>query len=165
MARSTRERKGGGWGGDKCKMAMNRPQNLILHFRPPPPWIWILITPRFEIHRSWYFSNNYQGNQPIIIIIILLTNLRQLPSYKVPIHPPKAIKSQTSIWPGWNFVKKCKLLGPRHLITADLQWFGPPTNDFTFFRPSSQQGLTGIVTLYKASTPGFSLDNASTRIS
>ena len=61
--------------------------------------------------------------------------------------------------------EKCKLLGPRHLITADLQWFGPPTNDFTFFRPSSQQGLTGIVTLYKASTPGFSLDNASTRIS
>ena len=61
--------------------------------------------------------------------------------------------------------EKCKLLGPRHLITADLQWFGPPTNDFTFFRPSSQQGLTGIVALYKASTQGFSLDNASTRIS
>ena len=67
--------------------------------------------------------------------------------------------------PSWNFVKKCKLLGPRHLITADLQWFGLPTNDFSFFRPSSQEGLTGIVTLHKASAQGFSLDNASTRIS
>ena len=30
---------------------------------------------------------------------------------------------------------KLQLLGPRHLITANLPWFEPPTGDFLFFSP------------------------------
>ena len=49
--------------------------------------------------------------------------------------------------PSWNLLKcgeiwwnQLQLLSPRHLIPANLHWFGPSTNDFTFFfAPHPQQ--------------------------
>ena len=56
--------------------------------------------------------------------------------------------------PSWNLLKcgeiwwnQLQLLSPRHLIPANLHWFGPSTNDFTFvFAPHPQQHPAGIAT-------------------
>ena len=130
-------KEGGGVGWGQMWNANEPPAEPHFTFWPPPGF-WI-IHPTLHFQQLLGQLNNYH-------------NLTQLPAYEIPFHPPKSKHPFDPVGISW----KCKLLGLRHLITANLQWFGPPTNDFTFFRPSSQQGLTGIVTLYKASTQGFS---------
>ena len=67
------EKGRGGWGGGKCEMPMNPPQNLILHFAPPGFWI---IHPTLHFQQLLGQLNNYH-------------NLTQLPAYEIPVHPPK----------------------------------------------------------------------------